>query len=743
MSYFLLLLIILSLNINGSSARKTYQLYSIPSFTIDVTVQPGLNRTNSTNELLDFGEKLKSLAHAHLFEAFTSELYRHGNTDGENSALDSIELDMAIYDEFNGEEIRGELVGHILFIEDQLNYLKDFEASPSFVRNIVKNAFGKDQLDAFFSRMRLLLPNVQGVRVTTEAEETTREPFVTSTVPTVVKDNKDSSRRKGKGSNVIVVPMAVAITALAVGLFAYFRRDKRLHKSGHLLMDIDQYSECSDDDAFFGDLHLLDEASYESYDTEEGLQFVPVPAKFDENCDKRTKATLKEVTPKRYVQPDSPFELLYGAAFSHRDAAKVARVHGYKPSKSKYVKIAGRKIKKKPPLKPMQSISEVQEESPNEAAQLLIDGNCSNTIENLTQTKEESGIYRDFEKHDGNLCTMSNEEMCESLPFQVENDDSPKKDEQIDSFVDKLENLILAKSRHYEEWKQVETELYESRQKNVESNAEETIESIMDAKVLIPPLDVLIQETEGDSSQDQNILGTALELNACSVEHMETEPLVSTDQREIKDTPVEGRGDDDDHAIVIKEDCVEDPSPLLLQETNENNSQQDTLTNHPDEDLNELEETSSLISSHEKDNINHETTPQLVTSEDDAIQPCEINDIVDVTTNLLTDQNTDTVSNQEHDQDGNSEAIFQTIPPSQEQVIQEITTVDSVFVEDKNDAGTNDFTQIRLPIMTQTEITTCSDHTLVPCCDPNDQIPMYDDVIEEEHDAQACLPNIA
>jgi hypothetical protein len=407
---FLILFLLLCLNLNISFARKTYQLYSIPSFTIDVTVQPGLERTNSTNQLLDFAEKLKSLAHAHLFEAFTSELYQHGNPNGENSALDSIELDMAVYDEYNGQEIRGELVGHILFIEERLNNLNNFEASPAVVRSVVKKAFGKDQLDTFFSRMRILLPNVQGVRVTTDVEKYTEEPVVTSTVPTVVKDNKNSSGGlKGKKSNVIVVPMAVAITTLAVGVFVYVRRDKRLHKSGHLLMDIDQYSECSDDDAFFGDLHLLDEASYESYDVEEGLQFVPVPAKYDENCDKRTKATLKEVTPKRYVQPDSPFELLYGAAFSHRDAAKVARVHGYKPSKSKYVKIAGRKIRKKPPLKPMQSISEVQEESPNESStsQLQLDEDILNTKESLTETSDGSIVYRDFERHDATPCMMS------------------------------------------------------------------------------------------------------------------------------------------------------------------------------------------------------------------------------------------------------------------------------------------------------------------------------------------------
>jgi len=385
MAYLLLLLFLLVfLNINASFARKTYQLYSIPSFTIEVTVQPGIDRTDSENQLQIFADKLKSLAHAHLFEAFASELYQYGNVDGENSALDSIELDMAIYDDFNGQEIRGELVGHILFIEERLGNLNGFEASPAVIHSIVNKAFGREQLDAFFSRLQLLLPNLQAVHVMTDVDENSMGPKVNPIVTMVVKE-KDAGQSKGKGSsNAIAVSMAVAVTALAVGLFAYFRRDKRLHKSGHLLMDIDQYSECSEDDAFFGDLHLLDEASYKTYDVKVGLQFVPVPAKYDDNCDKWTKATLKEVTPMTYVQPDSLFQLLYGAAYSHRDAATVARVHGYKQPKSKYWKVAGKKIKKNP-LKPMQSISEAQEESPNESPPLHVD-------ENIAKNKNDDGI---------------------------------------------------------------------------------------------------------------------------------------------------------------------------------------------------------------------------------------------------------------------------------------------------------------------------------------------------------------
>mmetsp|Transcript_16096 Transcript_16096/g.30408 ORF Transcript_16096/g.30408 Transcript_16096/m.30408 type:complete len:397 (-) Transcript_16096:257-1447(-) len=386
MAYLLLLLFLLVfLNINASFARKTYQLYSIPSFTIEVTVQPGIDRTDSENQLQIFADKLKSLAHAHLFEAFTSELYQYGNFDVENSALDSIELNVAIYDESNGQEIIGELVGHVLFIEQRLQNLNDFEASPAVVRNIVNKAFGREQLDVFFSRLRLLLPNVQTVHVTTDIDENTMEPKVNPTVTTVIKDGASGQSSRGKGwSNVIAVSMAVAVTTLAVGLFAYFRRGKRLHKSGHLLMDTDQYSKCSEDDSFFGDLHLLDEASYKTYDVKVGLQFVPVPAKYDDNCDKWTKATLKEVTPMTYVQPDSLFQLLYGAAYSHRDAATVARVHGYKQPKSKYWKVAGKKIKKNP-LKPMQSISEAQEESPNESPPLHVD-------ENIAKNKNDDGI---------------------------------------------------------------------------------------------------------------------------------------------------------------------------------------------------------------------------------------------------------------------------------------------------------------------------------------------------------------
>mmetsp|Transcript_10980 Transcript_10980/g.16476 ORF Transcript_10980/g.16476 Transcript_10980/m.16476 type:complete len:725 (+) Transcript_10980:69-2243(+) len=480
-------------------ARKTFQLYAIPSFTLDVLVEPAIETSNDTEELLNIGEKVKSALTVHIFESFEEELNEHGNRDGADSALDSIKLDAAVYNDLDGKLLKVDVIGHALFVEGRVEELIDFELNQKVLRQMAERAFEGIKESDFLARLHLLLPIVEHVSFETDmdreedqARDDKDDLIVAPTVTTTVIDTGDTVPlvASGGGGNAIVVSMAAAMTVLVLALFVYVRKDKNLNKSGHLLLHVDQYSDYSDD-GLAGELSL-DEGSYELFDAEEGIQFIPVPAKIDESkVDKKTKAAMKHVTPKRYVQPDSPFELLYGAAFSHRDAAKVARAHGEKQFKNRSMKVAGKRIKKKTPLKPMQPITEVHEDGGNDHFIPQFVSNISSYIKDKTfpaerseseEKQEDLFVYRDFPRHDGTPCVMFtsvddvewnlNAEEANSQPktpaketdgIQNDAENSPKHEEQIDSFVDKLENLMLARSRQYEERKQIDKEMAERK----------------------------------------------------------------------------------------------------------------------------------------------------------------------------------------------------------------------------------------------------------------------------------------
>jgi hypothetical protein len=405
-------------------ARKTYKLYALPSFTLDVSVEPAIETTNDTEELLYIGEKVKSALTVHIFESFEDDLNEHGNRDGADSALDSIQLDAAVYNDLYGKILKVDIIGHAFFVEERVDELTDFELNQKVVRGMAQRAFeGIKENDDFFVRLHLLLPIVERVSFETDvdldsgqdqAQDDDKDDLLVSpTVTTTVINSGDTVPlvANGGGSSVVVLSMAAAMTVLVLALFVYVRKDKNLSKSEHLLLNVEQHSDYSDDE-LAGELSLY-EGSYELFDAEEGIQFIPVPAKIDvSKVDKHMKATMKYVTPMRYVQPSSPFELLYGAAFSHRDAAKVARAHGGKQYKNRSVKVAGKRIKKKTPLKPMQPITEVHEDGGNGN----FVSNISSYIKDKTfpadrggeseEKEEDLFVYRDFPRHDGTPCIM-------------------------------------------------------------------------------------------------------------------------------------------------------------------------------------------------------------------------------------------------------------------------------------------------------------------------------------------------
>lgn len=132
-------------------------------------------------------------------------------------------------------------------------------------------------------------------------------------------------------------------------------------------------------------------------------------------------------------------------------------------------------------------------------------------------------------------------------------DQSPKQEEKIDSFVDKLENLMLARSRQYEERRQLEKEMAERKkarlaEKNKENEErksllDETIEDQSPADavtddqptegVLIPLEEVVSAETETEEHED-----VALDVNddtTCENEMDEVNNvLIPLDEEDLK-----------------------------------------------------------------------------------------------------------------------------------------------------------------------------------------------------------------
>lgn len=404
--------------------RKTYQLFAIPAFTLDLSLTSPIQW--STDQSLTTRSQIQESVEAFLFSSFEEYLNEMGSSTTAVNALDSVELDVTIYNK-DSLTLTADLIGDVLFLKDKVELL-GLDLDQPFMNDMMQSILSSNLQD-LLELLQLRTSSVENIEYHAKvgyeydaAPGTDNDPLTTFLSDTNV-GGSTSQAVKG-GSNAIVASMAVAMTVLAAALFVYVRKDN-YRKSGQLLYDYEDNNSHSSDDAYFADLKVDEEYR----DEEKGIQFIPVPAKIDENvADKKTRATLKEVTPKRYVQPANPFELIYGAAFSHRDAAKVARAHGTKLKKPRSKKVAGKRIPlKHEPLKPMQSISEDHEDGGHETSFIpQFVANFSSFIkENLQQQqqngtdssngvqtegeeskKDEMLVYRDFPRHDGTPCVM-------------------------------------------------------------------------------------------------------------------------------------------------------------------------------------------------------------------------------------------------------------------------------------------------------------------------------------------------
>jgi len=286
-----------------------------------------------------------------------------------------------------------------------------------------------------------------------------------------------------------------------------------------------------------------------------------VPAKKETISKEHRKYGL---VPKVYVQASSPLEFVYGASFSHRDQAKVARAHGnrnFRPSK-----VGGKKLKKKTPLKPLSAISESMEDegkalvaehdefdvSPRREGEgsfhsdvIILDipmsmktpvkGSIEDKSRTLNHDDMEDDIlsYDNLSRHDDTECvsfspvcdvdwsqnTSVIEELHAISPRQVRYDQdsnngnhpqlsstslslstSPEKEVEIDHFVDKLESLIAARSRQYQERKIFEKEMDEMRiirsEQGFNSPEDEVREADYESKLKDQPASDELLDTE-------------------------------------------------------------------------------------------------------------------------------------------------------------------------------------------------------------------------------------------------------
>lgn len=461
-------------------------------------------------ELVQMSTLIKSVTSEHLYGFIEAYMFDRNVQNG----IKSVDIDVAVHNEWNGSTVRSDVMGHVTFSSLALKNA-NLDLTQDLFRRLVEAAFDNfhtfpgegDALDAFLLTLQNVIPLVVAVDVSFEqsSESSGNIP------PKIIYDSEKLSSN-GDGAGYTTVSVAAAVVVLAAGIFVYASKKREVIKDRHLLTYIDSYDE---------ENGVLFDPYETSYKTEEGVQFIPVPAKKETISKEHKKFGL---IPKVYVQASSPLEVVYGASFSHRDQARVAKAHGnrnFRPSK-----VGGKRIKKNAPLEPMSAISEIIDDEGKalvtaehddvehdefDVSPPLENGGCTVLDRTLDATapiktpvkfsmEDQSEEYDDddveddilsydnLSRHDDTDCvsfspvcdvdwsqnTSVIEELNAISPRQVKHDQgsisdtyplslstSPEKEVEIDNFVDKLESLIAARSRRYHERKTLEIEMEE------------------------------------------------------------------------------------------------------------------------------------------------------------------------------------------------------------------------------------------------------------------------------------------
>ncbi len=626
----------------------TYRLFSIPKFIVRLTLESSGNSGALHTDYLE--SILNEATTAHLVGSFESIL----DVSGNRNALSDIHLSVSAQSINTESFITAEVSGEALFY-NYLLYKLDYTIDQVMIQGWVEDAFSHSTggSQSYFNRIQVLLNGAQNVTVDLGMFEAERldannpgshsagEEFIANqnaNTNTLMEEGSQEAR------NGVGLPLlfAVAMVGFFAGMFAYWKRDNR-HVSGddHLLLGEEECSDYSEEDNRLSGELEFDEGLYESYDEEDGIQFIPVPAKFDKHpMDKKTKAVAKDVMPRRYVKPASPFEILYGAAFSHRDQAKVAKAHGMK-ARPRTIKVSGQKIRRKEPLKPMNTISESNDEDdgikvpPSESFFPQIMSSISHFMEKRTQPgddlaqenkKEDFVVYRDFPRHDGTPCVMFSSaddveweatggtevsmndllHLCsacysyaqlyrlqknsiligdhteiDGAPGSLSPYKSPEQSEQIDDFVDKLENLMAARSRQYEERKQMDKEIAQRKkarmaERKKAKEEEESSDTSDSSEDLLIDVALLKNDTEAQMDSHIEVCQEAktnhIVEEASNVQESLDYDGNEIDHGELVDMP---KDDEDNDSPIVNEVLMNDVVDTMSEEINEYNSHEE------------------------------------------------------------------------------------------------------------------------------------------------------------------------
>lgn len=492
---FCLVIVLLFTNIldhasSLSTKHSTYNIFDIPPFKVNLTFDSSRSSISSPSTQLDISTKIKSATSSYLFDYFDSIISQYDHDQQSWATFEGIELQVSLYtgDDGLGIEISdtavkqtlliAEMHGSVSFSKKKLEH--GFTLNKEKVTEMTQRAFmGQYAMDDYSSKVQNILPSVMYVNVQTNY-------------------NVIGNEKGGMGFGIVMLILVTISTFILLSYFCY--REYQVKKcggrtrNGHLLMDMDNHSDCYDEDEIGNFTGFTSEQTFDS----EPVQFIPVPARVNEvtNGNGRRSNTSTKLNERRYVTPASPFELLYGAAFSHRDRDKVHRAK--KKSRNRFFHAPRAKQ-----MKPLNTITEANDEDESFFPQFMssITAFISDKMDGQ-KNKEDFVVFRDFPRHDGTPCVMftpvhevdwearkqqQNEKeprasilSSQTANHSCENDDSDLSydhssssfsnlqdgNKEVDSFVDKLESLMADRSRQYEERKKFEAELEEEKKKH-------------------------------------------------------------------------------------------------------------------------------------------------------------------------------------------------------------------------------------------------------------------------------------
>lgn len=248
----------------GSALQDTLKLYTIPSFQIHLTTNdPPPSATNSnqigSNELIQMSTLIKAATSEHMFGFIESYLFERNVPNG----IKSVELDVAVHNDWNGNTIRSDVMGHVTFSSLALKNA-NLELTQSLFQSLVKAAFDNfnafegegDALDAFLVTIQDVIPLVVAVDVSFEESSES-----SGNIPPKFIYDSETLNSDGNGVGYTTVSVAAAVVVLAAGMFVYTSKKRETVKDRHLLTYIDSYDE---------ENGVLFDPYETSYKTEEG-----------------------------------------------------------------------------------------------------------------------------------------------------------------------------------------------------------------------------------------------------------------------------------------------------------------------------------------------------------------------------------------------------------------------------------------------------------------------------------------